>query len=137
MLDESERFAEARGILDGPLFEPHSHPHAFGVMPRFLCHYVRDLQLVPIEQAVRKMTSLPPQRERPLDRGLLKEGYFADITVFDPAAIRDTATYANPAQLSEGVKYVFVNGGLEFEDGQLTGIKAGKPLRGAGWKPME
>jgi N-acyl-D-amino-acid deacylase len=80
------------------------------------------------------MTSLPAQRERLQQRGLLKEGYFADITIFDPATIRDNATYAKPAQLSEGVKYVFVNGQLEFEGGRLTGVKAGKPLRGLGWK---
>src|SRR5436305_11416094 len=123
--------------LDGPLFEPHSHPRAFGAMPRFLGRYVRDLHLIPLEQGIRKMTSLPAQRERLRDRGLLKPGYFADITIFDPATIRDTATYANPTQLSQGIKYVFVNGQLEFEDGQLTGIKAGKPLRGGGWKPAE
>jgi dihydroorotase/N-acyl-D-amino-acid deacylase len=115
--------------LDGPLFEPHSHPRAFGSMPRFLGHYVRDLNLLPLEQAIRKMTSLPAQREHLRDRGLLKEGYFADITIFDPAQIRDTATYAKPAQLSQGVKYVFVNGQLEFEGGQLTGAKTGRPLR--------
>src|SRR6266568_4787034 len=66
--------------LDGPLFEAHSHPRAFGAMPRFLGHYIRDLDLLPLEQAVRKMTSLPAQRERLGDRGLLKQGYFADIT---------------------------------------------------------
>jgi N-acyl-D-amino-acid deacylase len=115
--------------LDGPLYEPHSHPRAFGAMPRFLGHYARDLHLLPLEQAIRKMTSLPAQRERLRDRGLLKEGFFADITVFDPATIRDNATYENPTKLSEGVKYVFVNGQLEFENGQLTGAKAGKPLR--------
>jgi dihydroorotase/N-acyl-D-amino-acid deacylase len=122
--------------LDGPLFEPHDHPRAYGAMPRFLGHYVRDLHLLPLEQAIRKMSSLPAQRERLRDRGLLKEGYFADITVFDPATIRDKATYANPAQLSEGVKYVFVNGELEFEHGRLTEVKAGRVLRGSGWKPQ-
>jgi N-acyl-D-amino-acid deacylase len=119
--------------LDGPLYERYPHPRAFGSMPRFLGHYVRDLRLLPLEQAIRKMTSLPAQRVRLRDRGLLKEGFFADITVFDPATIRDNATYENGAQLSEGVKYVFVNGQLEFENGQLTGIKAGKPLRKSGF----
>jgi N-acyl-D-amino-acid deacylase len=121
--------------LDGPLFEPHSHPRAFGSMPRFLGHYVRDEHLLPLEQGIRKMTSLPAQRERLTGRGLLKEGYFADITIFDPANIRDRATYQNPTQLSEGVKYVFVNGQLEYEDGHLTGAKAGAILRGPGWVP--
>lgn len=120
--------------LDGPLYERHSHPRAFGAMPRFLGHYVRDQHLLPLEQGIRKMTSLPAQRERLLDRGLLKEGYFADITVFDAATIEGVGTYAEPSQLSKGVKYVFVNGQLEFEDGKLTGRTAGRALRGPGWK---
>jgi dihydroorotase/N-acyl-D-amino-acid deacylase len=120
--------------LDGPLFEPHSHPRAFGSMPRFLGHYVRDEHLLPLEQAIRKITSLPAQRERLRDRGLLKEGYFADVTIFDPTTIQDKATYENPSQLSEGVKYVFVNGQLEYDNGNLTGTKAGVVLRGPGWK---
>jgi N-acyl-D-amino-acid deacylase len=102
-------------------------------MPRFLGHYVRDQHLLPLEQGIRKMTSLPAQRERLVNRGLLKEGYFADITVFDPATIQDVATYAQPAQVSKGVKYVFVNGQLEFEDGKLTGRTAGHGLRGPAW----
>ena len=120
--------------LDGPLYEEHTHPRAFGAMPRFLGRYVRDQHLLPLEQGIRKMTSLPAQRERLLDRGLLKEGYFADITVFDPLTIKDAATYTQPAQLAQGVKYVFVNGKLEFEDGKLTGQIAGRALRGPGWK---
>src|SRR5437868_7204987 len=120
--------------LDGPLFEPHGHPRGFGSMPRFLGHYVRDLHLMALPEAIRKITSLPAQRERLRDRGLLKPGYFADITVFDPATIMDKATYINPTQLSQGVQYVFVNGQLEYADGRLTGAKAGRPLRGAGWQ---
>jgi N-acyl-D-amino-acid deacylase len=119
--------------LDGPLFEPHSHPRAFGSMPRFLGHYVRDEHLLPLEQAIRKITSLPAQREHLRDRGLLKEGYFADITLFDPATIQDKATYEAPTQLSQGVKYVFVNGKLEWEGDHLTGAMAGTVLRGRGY----
>jgi N-acyl-D-amino-acid deacylase len=119
--------------LDGPLFEPYSHPRAFGSMPRFLGHYVRDLKLLPLEQGVRKITSLPAQRERLAGRGLLKEGYFADVTIFDSEKIIDRATYQNPTQLSEGMRYVFVNGQLEYENDQLTGAKAGVVLRGSGW----
>jgi N-acyl-D-amino-acid deacylase len=119
--------------LDGPLFELHTHPRAFGSMPRFLGHYVRDEHLIPLEQAIRKITSLPAQRERLLGRGLLREGFFADVTVFDPANIIDKATYESPAQLSEGVKYVFVNGKVEYEDGKLSGSNAGRVLRGPGW----
>ncbi len=118
--------------LDGPLFEPHTHPRAFGSMPRFLGHYVRDLQLVPLEQAIRKITSLPAQRERLVGRGLIKEGFFADITIFDPDNIIDKATYTEPAQLPEGVKYVLVNGQVAFENGKATGAMAGKPLKGQG-----
>jgi N-acyl-D-aspartate/D-glutamate deacylase len=120
--------------LDGPLYEAHTHPRAFGAMPRFLGHYVRDEHLLPMEQGIRKMTSLAAQREGLVDRGLLQEGYFADITVFDPETIKDTATYTQPAQIAQGVKYVFVNGQLEFEDGKLTGVTAGRPLRGPAWK---
>jgi N-acyl-D-amino-acid deacylase len=115
--------------LDGPLFEPHTHPRAFGSMPRFLGHYVRDEHLMPLESALRKITSLPAQREHLADRGLLKQGYFADITIFDPAKIIDRATYNNPAQLSEGVDFTIVNGQIEFDHGKLTGATAGHFLR--------
>lgn len=120
--------------LDGPLYDPHEHPRAFGSMPRFLGHYVRDEHLLPLEQAVRKITSLPAQRESLQGRGLLKEGFFADITIFDPATIIDKATYESPTQLSVGIKYVLVNGELEYEDGKLTGAMAGRALRGPGWE---
>ena len=120
--------------LDGPLFEPHTHPRAFGSMPRFLGHYVRDEHMLPLEQAIRKITSLPAQRERLRERGILRAGFFADVTVFDPKTIIDHATYQNPSQLSEGVKYVFVNGVLEYDNGRLTGEHAGVVLHGPGWK---
>ncbi|PYX73015.1 MAG: dihydroorotase [Acidobacteria bacterium] len=123
--------------LDGPLFDPHNHPRAFGSMPRFLGHYVREEHLLPLEQAIRKITSLPAQRERLRDRGLLREGFFADITIFDPATIIDKATYENPAEISVGVKFVFVNGKLEYEGGKLTGTIAGRVLRGPGWTRSE
>lgn len=118
--------------LDGPLFEPHTHPRSFGSMPRFLGHYVRDLELLPLEQAIRKITSLPAQREHLVGRGLIKEGFFADIAIFDPGSINDKATYTQPAQLSEGVKYVLVNGQVAFADGKATGVMAGRPLKGQG-----
>ncbi len=120
--------------LDGPLFEPHTHPRGYGSMPRFLGHYVRDLQLMPLEQAIRKITSLPAQREHLVGRGLIKEGFFADITIFDPGSIIDKATYAQPAQLAEGVKYVLVNGQVAFENGKVSGAMAGKALKGQGAK---
>jgi N-acyl-D-aspartate/D-glutamate deacylase len=120
--------------LDGPLFEPHTHPRAFGSMPRFLGHYVRDLQLLPLEQAVRKITSLPAQREHLVGRGLIKEGFFADITIFDPSSINDKATYTEPAQLPEGIKYVLVNGQVAFENGKATETMGGRALKGQGAK---
>ena len=121
--------------LDGPIFEPHTHPRAFGSMPRFLGRYVRDEHLLPLEMAIRKITSLPAQREHLQDRGLLKPGYFADITIFDAAKIVDHATFTNPAQLSEGVDFTIVNGQIEFDHGKLTGVTAGHFLRGRGWQP--
>jgi dihydroorotase/N-acyl-D-amino-acid deacylase len=120
--------------LDGPLYEPHTHPRAYGAMPRFVGHYLRDQQILPLEQGIRKMTSLPAQRERLVNRGLLKEGYFADVTIFDPKTIQDVATYTESSQVSKGVRYVFVNGQLEFADGKLTGAISGRALRGPGWK---
>jgi dihydroorotase/N-acyl-D-amino-acid deacylase len=130
-LDASEQ------SLDGPLYEPHNHPRAFGSMPRFLGHYVRDQKLLPLEEAIRKITSMPAQREHLRDRGLLKTGFYADITIFDPATIIDHATYEDASKLSEGVQYVFVNGQLEYAHGTLTGLQAGRPLRGQGWREAE
>jgi len=115
--------------LDGPLYERHKHPRAFGSMPRFLGRYVRDQRLMPLEEAIRKITSMPATREHLMDRGLIETGFFADITIFDPATILDRATYDNPTQLSQGVDYVFVNGQLEYDHGQLTGVNAGRALR--------
>lgn len=114
--------------LDGPLFQPHTHPRAWGSMPRVLGHYARDLKLLDLPQAIHKITSLPAQREHLSGRGLLKSGFYADVTIFDPAAIIDTATYTDPNQVSKGVSYVFVNGQLEWERGRLTGANAGRPL---------
>jgi N-acyl-D-amino-acid deacylase len=119
--------------LDGPTFEAHTHPRAFGSMPRFIGHYVRDEHLMPLEAALRKITSLPAQREHLSDRGLLKPGYFADITIFDAAKIIDHATFTQPAQLSEGVDFTIVNGQIEYDHGKVTGASAGHFLRGPGW----
>jgi N-acyl-D-amino-acid deacylase len=123
--------------LDGPIFEPHTHPRAFGAMPRFLGHYVRDEHLMPLENAIRKITSLPAQREHLETRGLLKPGYFADVTVFDPATIIDRATFTQPTLLSEGIAYTIVNGQIEFDHGKLTGATAGRVLRGRGYQPSD
>jgi dihydroorotase/N-acyl-D-amino-acid deacylase len=121
--------------LDGPTYEPHTHPRAMGSMPRFLGHYVRDEHLLSLETAIRKITSLPAQREHLDSRGLLKPGYFADITIFDPATIIDHATFTKPDQLSDGIDFTIVNGQVEYDHGKLTGATAGKVLRGRGWQP--
>jgi N-acyl-D-amino-acid deacylase len=120
--------------LDGPLFEPHDHPRGFGSMPRFLGHYVRDEHLVPLSEAIRRITSMPAQRYHLTNRGLLETGFYADITVFNPDTIIDRATYVEPTLLSEGIDYVMVNGKVEFDHGKLTGTTAGRPLRGSGMR---
>src|SRR5438132_9317630 len=120
--------------LDGPTYEPHTHPRAMGSVPRFLGHYVRREHLMTLESAIRKITSLPAQREHLEGRGLLKPGYFADITIFDAATIIDHATFTTPDQLSEGIDYTIVNGQVEYDQGKLTGATAGRVLRGRGWQ---
>jgi N-acyl-D-aspartate/D-glutamate deacylase len=119
--------------LDGPLYEPQSHPRAFGSMPRFLGHYARDQKLMPLPEAIRKITSMPAQRQRLVGRGQIQVGYFADITIIDPAAVIDRATYTDSTKLSEGIDTVLVNGQVAFEHGALTGVNAGRALRGPGW----
>jgi len=104
-------------------------------MPRFVGHYARDLKLVPLPEAIRRITSMPAQREHLTGRGQIQIGYFADITVFDPAVILDEATFTEPTKVSKGVDYVIVNGQLEYDHGSLTGLHAGRPLRGQGWLP--
>jgi len=94
---------------------------------------VRDQKLMPMEEAIRKITSMPAHREHLDGRGLINVGFYADITVSDPAAIIDEATYQDPNKLSKGVDCVLVNGQVEFEHGALTGVKAGRALRGQGW----
>jgi N-acyl-D-amino-acid deacylase len=119
--------------LDGPLYEPQSHPRAFGSMPRFLGRYVRDQKLMPLTEAIRKITSMPAQRQHLVGRGQLQVGYFADVTIFDPDTIIDRATYTDSTRLSQGINAVLVNGKVEFENGNLTGVNAGRALRGPGW----
>src|SRR6266852_4615626 len=121
--------------LDGPIYEPHAHPRAMGSMPRFLGRYVRDEHLLSLEAAIRKITSLPAQREHLESRGLLKPGYFADITIFDPATVIDHATFTKPDQLSDGIDFTIVNGQVVYDHGKLTGATAGRILRGRGWHP--
>jgi dihydroorotase/N-acyl-D-amino-acid deacylase len=120
---------------DGPLAGTSSHPRGWGSFPRFLGHYVRDEHLVPLEEAVRRVTSRPAARVGLTDRGALKVGLAADITIFDPATIRDVATFESPNHYSVGVKYVFVNGRAVLADGRMTTERPGQVLRGPGYRP--
>jgi dihydroorotase/N-acyl-D-amino-acid deacylase len=115
-------------------FTEREHPRAFGTFPRILGRYVREDSVITLEFAIRKMTSLAAQRVGIADRGLLKPGMFADITVFDPETIIDRSTYENPAQIATGVSYVFVNGLAVIDGGQITNALPGRALRGPGYR---
>ncbi len=119
---------------DGPLSESKSHPRAFGTFPRILGRYVRDQKVLRLEEAIRKMTSQPAARVHLQDRGILRPGMAADVTVFDPAAIRDVATFEDPMHYSVGVRYVLVNGRPVVADGKITGERPGRALKGPGAK---
>jgi len=111
------------------------HPRGFGTFPRILGLYVRQDSVISLEFAIRKMTSLAAQRVGINDRGLLKPGMFADITVFDPNTIIDRSTYENPSQIATGVSYVLVNGVPVVDGGQVTNALPGRALRGPGYRP--
>ena len=122
---------------DGPLSESKSHPRAWGTFARILGHYVRDEHLITLEEAVRKMTSQPATRVHLLDRGILRPGMAADITVFNPATIHDVSTFADPRHYSVGVIDVFVNGRAVVRDGRITEARPGRALRGPGYRPAQ
>ncbi len=119
---------------DGPLAGSKSHPRGWGSYPRILGRYVRDEKLLSVEAAIHKMTGAPAARVGLRDRGLIKEGMFADITIFDPAKVIDKATFDSPNQYPIGIDYVLVNGKLSVDKGQHTGVLAGRALRGPGYK---
>ena len=114
--------------LDGVLGREHPHPRAFGTFPRILRKYVREDKVLTLEDAIRRFTSLPAQRMRFADRGVLKEGMWADVVVFDPETVRDLATFDQPNQLSEGMRFVLVNGVPVIEEGRMTNALPGKVL---------
>lgn len=120
---------------DGKLSESKSHPRAWGSFPRILGRYVREEKLISLEEAVRKMTSKAATRVHLNDRGLLRPGLKADVTIFDPATIRDVSTFEDPKHYSTGVKHVIVNGRRVLADGALTAERPGRPLRGPGFRP--
>lgn len=105
------------------------HPRSYGTFARVLAHYVREEGVLTLEEAVRKMTSLPARRLRLTDRGVIRPGARADLVVFDPARVRDTATFTQPHQFCEGVHHVYVNGTPVIRDGADTGLAAGEVLR--------
>jgi N-acyl-D-aspartate/D-glutamate deacylase len=118
---------------DGPLAVSKSHPRGWGSFPRILGTYVRDEHLLTLEEAIRKMTSRPAARVGLADRGILRPGMMADVTVFDAATIHDVATFADPTHYSAGVRHVLVNGRLVVRDGTITDARPGRALRGPGW----
>ncbi|WP_428407965.1 N-acyl-D-amino-acid deacylase family protein [Hyphococcus sp.] len=118
---------------EGVFLEQSTHPRAYGNFARIFAKYVRDEGVITIEEAVRKLTSLPAGNLKLKDRGLLAPGYYADVVVFDPSEIQDKATFAEPHQLAVGVEHVFVNGVHTLKDGGHTGAKAGRVVRGPGW----
>jgi N-acyl-D-amino-acid deacylase len=118
---------------EGILGQEHPHPRAYGTFPRILRKYVREEKKLTLEDAIRKFSALAAQRMRLTDRGVLKAGMWADIVIFDPATIRDRATFENPNQLSEGMQFVLVNGVPVIAEGKMTGEKPGKVLRGPGF----
>jgi N-acyl-D-aspartate/D-glutamate deacylase len=115
--------------IEGPLRRGNPHPRSFGTFPRVLGVYVRELKVLRLEDAVRKMTSLNAAKLGIPDRGLLRAGNYADITLFDPERVTDKATYEKPFQYAEGVEYVIVNGQLVLERGKHTGATPGKAIR--------
>jgi dihydroorotase/N-acyl-D-amino-acid deacylase len=127
-IDNDSSGASPEGILG----KEHPHPRAYGTFPRILRKYVREEKKLTLEDAIRKFSALPAQRLHLADRGVLKAGMWADVTIFDPATVRDVATFENPNQLSEGMEYVLVNGKPVIEKGKMTGVLPGKVLRGAG-----
>jgi N-acyl-D-amino-acid deacylase len=118
---------------EGVFLKSNSHPRAYGNFIRVLGEYARDEKVLPLEEAIRKLTSLPAGNLKIRDRGLLKPGYFADVVLFDPAKVKDHATYEKPHQYATGIQHVFVNGVQVLKDSEPTGAPAGRVVRGPGW----
>ncbi len=118
----------------GNFLKTPTHPRAYGNVARLLAKYVRDEKVIPLEEAIRKLTSLPAGNLKIQKRGQLAVGYYADVVVFDPMKIQDHATFENPHQYATGVQQVLVNGVQVIKDGEHTGEKPGRIVRGPGWK---
>lgn len=111
---------------EGPYAVGKPHPRNYGSCPRFLGRYVRERRILPLEEAVRKMTSLPAAKLGLRDRGLLRPGAFADVVVFDPETVADTATFADPHRYPSGIPWVLVNGQPVIAEGRHTGARPGR-----------
>ena len=118
---------------EGIFLNSSTHPRAYGNFARLLGRYVRDERIIALEEAIRKLTSLPAGNLRIRDRGQLTTGYFADVVAFDPAKIQDHATYEDPHQYATGIVHVWVNGTQVLRDGEHTGATPGRVVRGPGW----
>jgi dihydroorotase/N-acyl-D-amino-acid deacylase len=118
---------------DGPLSESKSHPRAWGSFPRVLGKYVREEKLMSMEEAIRRFTSRPAARLGIADRGLLRPGFKADITVFNPDTVRDVSTFEDPTHYSQGIEHVLVNGKAVVAGGKITAERPGEPVRGPGY----
>jgi N-acyl-D-amino-acid deacylase len=119
---------------EGPFLKSNPHPRAYGTFARFLGKYVRDERVMPLEEGIRRLTSLPAGNLKIRRRGTLAPGYFADVVVFRPDSVADHATFDQPHQYSTGVVHVFVNGTQVLRDGEHTGALPGRVVRGPGWK---
>lgn len=119
---------------EGVFLKTNPHPRAYGAFARLLGRYVRDQQLIPLAEAVRRLTSLPATNLKLTERGALRSGYFADVVVFDPATIQDHATPHQPHQYATGMVHVFVNGLQVLDEGEHTDAKPGRVVRGPGWQ---
>jgi N-acyl-D-amino-acid deacylase len=126
---------EASMATEGVFLHTSAHPRAYGNFARLLGHYVRDARALTLQEAVRRLTSLPAANLHLAKRGTLAPGFTADVVVFDPATIADHASFDAPHQYATGVSYVLVNGTLVIDHGESTGARPGRIVRGPSWKP--
>ena len=131
-------FGSDEGSLapEGVFLKSNPHPRAYGNVARLLGKYVRDEKIIPLEQAIHRLSGLPAENLKLDHRGALKPGFYADVVVFDPAKIQDHASFDKPHQYATGVRDVFVNGVQVLKDGEHTGAKPGQVVRGPGWRPV-
>ena len=122
---------------EGVFLKSSTHPRAYGNFSRLLAKYVRDEKVITLQEAIRRLTSLPASNLKIQRRGLLAPGYFADIVMFDATKIQDHATFEKPHQYSTGMMYVLVNGAIVLSEGEHTGATPGRVVRGPGWKNQE